>query len=220
MNAKRRAPYVPVVGIEGCGKSTQWQMLRQRVSLELREMTFTREPGGTELGERIREVFLSPQGMEADPRTQCYLNLGQRRENVRRVVAPSINAGVPVFSDRGDACMVAIQGYGRQALDLVPWMLGEREAVFDGYEPTLYIFIDTPPDKARARVMARGGKSGNPSGFDAQSIEFYQRVRDGYHAFFDNTMVPVRVAVVNGDRSEREVHEEIYAIVKEECGWQ
>lgn len=210
-------PYFIIDGTEGCGKGTQVRMLnRQRGFEGSNEMVFTREPGGSPLSDEIRTLFKSELGMKAGAIVQLFLHFAARRSSLEAVIFPALMSGMPIFSDRGDSSTFAYQIYGKQALELEEDFWRIRSLVFEKHAPTLYIFLDVPPEVARARVF-KDTTRGTIDCFDSASLEFYQRVYDGFRSFFQKP--GIRAVRVDGNRPPEVVHEEIYAIVKKECGW-
>jgi len=162
------ARYVAIEGIDGCGKSTQARMLAERVGAVL-----AREPGGTPLGARLRDLLLGP-GAELEPWAEALVLAADRAQTRAEVVAPALAAGRHVVSDRSAWSSLAYQGCGR-GLDL-----GELRRLSDsalrGRWPDLVILLDVGVEEAAAR-RAPGG---SPDRLEAEGAAFLERVRQGF----------------------------------------
>lgn len=170
MSARRlRGRFIAFEGGEGSGKSTQAELLAEAIDARL-----TREPGGTAVGERIREVFLSNDTGELVPRTEVLLVAAARAEHVATVIEPTLESGRDVVCDRFSASSVAYQGYGR---GLVPeevaavsrWASG-------GLEPDLIVLLDVPPEVAAQRL----GAERDPDRVEAAGDDFHRAVAKGF----------------------------------------
>lgn len=166
-------------GGEGAGKSTQARKLAAFLRAQGLRVVETREPGGTPVGERIRDVVLgsagTPDSMEMPAATELLLILAARSAFVRQVVAPALESGAWVVSDRFDLSTFAYQGYGRGiALDQLTRL--NRYAT-NGLRPDLYVVLDLPVGEGLARHL-RDGKSKDR--FESGGTDFLKRVHDGY----------------------------------------
>ncbi len=209
-----KTPFIIIDGLDGCGKGTQLNLLKERASHEGRVFVFTREPGGAPLSEKLRELFKSDIGMKASAFTQSLMMWASRRNYLEEIVWPSLANNVPVISDRGDSSTLAYQVFAKQTPELEPEFWRMRKLVFGEQEPSLYIILDVPAEVARVRSLADGDHS---SQFDIAPIDFYERVRAGFGAFAK--ALPDKVVVIDGDRSPEEIHRDFYRVVSEACGW-
>ncbi len=176
-------------GIEACGKSTQAAILAHHLDAVL-----TREPGGTPLGEHIRELLLDPAlldrgGAAFDARAEALLMAAARAQHVAEVVRPALDAGRDVVSDRFSGSSLAYQGYGR-GLDV-----GEVRRLSDwataGLWPDVTILVDVPEELSYARRQRSA-----PDRFEAESLEFHRRVAEGYRRLASDE--PSRWRVIDG----------------------
>ena len=213
---KNTVPFVVIDGQDGSGKGTQIKLLVERAEREGRNIHPTREPGGARLSEMIREVFVSPEGAEASPRTQFLLMWAARANWLEKVVIPSLERGIPVLADRCDSSTLAYQIYAKEGRDLETWFWEMRGRIFGTYTPTRYLIIDVPAEEAKRRVDA--DVSREKSRFDMKPLDFYERVRKGFARFAE--MPDDGVTIINGMRDPEVIHEEVYAIVSKLCGWQ
>lgn len=169
-----RGRFIAFEGAEGVGKTTQIRLLASSLESAGIPSVVTREPGGTSVGEGIRELVLrSP--APVPPETELLLILAARAAFVREVVTPALNAGKWVLSDRFDMSTFAYQGHGR-GIDL-----GQIERLngyaTGGVAPDLYVVLDLAVNEGMAR-QARAGKS--PDRFESAGTAFHQAVREGY----------------------------------------
>lgn len=212
----RKAPFIVIDGLDGCGKGTQIRLLGERAKREERSCAFTREPGGAPLAEELRELFKSDLGSNASALTQLLMVCASRRECLEKAVWPLLEQCVPVISDRCDSSTLAYQIYALNAPELEEEFWRLREVIFGDYPPSIYIFIGVPPNVARGRVVEDGTR-GSLTHFDAKPIEFYERVYKGFCAFANHPSI--KTVFVDGTRTREEIHEDIYRIVSNACGW-
>ena len=195
----RRSWFITFEGPEGAGKTTQ--VARAATTLETLgiDVLVTREPGGTWLGERLREVLLARSGAGAprDATTDALLFNAARRQLVTEVIRPALEAGRTVLCARFADSTLAYQGYGAG----VPLerLAGLASAATDGLQPDLTVLLDLPPD-----VGLRRKAPGEVTRFEADfDLEFHRRVRDGFLAIAARE--PERFAVVDATASEGDV---------------
>ncbi len=170
-----RGRFVVFEGPEGAGKSSQLLLLKERLLAAGIEPLFTREPGGTPLGEAVREVVLDPR-LKVDALAEFLLYSAARAQHVRDVIAPALAAGKDVVCDRFTAASVAYQGYGR-GLDLqLVESLNRRVA--DGLTPDLTVLLDIDPGLGLARASGRAVHDR----LEAAGLAFHHRVREGFVA--------------------------------------
>jgi dTMP kinase len=181
-------------GVEGSGKSTQLELLRQALEGRGREVVVTREPGGTPAGERMRAVLLDP-GVELHPRAEALLFAAARAELVDAVIRPALERGAVVLCDRFLDSSLAYQGDAR-GLGRGPVTEVNRFAT-GGLLPDLVVLLDLDPASGLRR------RSGELDRIEAQDLVFHRRVRQ---AFRDLAAAdPRRFAVVDGAAPVAEV---------------
>lgn len=203
-----RGLFITLEGIDGCGKSTQREMLAEQLKRRGFEIVVTREPGGTEIGEGIRQLLVSDASVHIAPTTELLLYVAARAQHVAELIRPSVDAGRIVISDRYTDSTVAFQGYGR-GLDLDVIESLNRFATGD-LKPDLTIVFDLDPNTARSRSVSRpvGGLLG---AFDEQHADFHQRMRAGYLKLAKND--PSRIHVVDASGSADETHGQVMSVV-------
>lgn len=186
---------VAVEGPEGSGKTTQLELLKGRLADLGIHPRFTREPGGTPLGEAVRSVVLSTHH-EVAPLTEFLLYSAARAQHVKSVIHPALEAGINVITDRFFAASVAYQGYGR-GLDLA-FIQTVNSTATRGIVPDLTLLLDLEPESGLARAAARG----EHDRLESAGLDFHRRVREGYlkQAAHDPSWV-----IIDANASEEEV---------------
>lgn len=163
----RRGRFVVFEGGEGSGKSTQAGLLAASLGAVL-----TREPGGTELGRRVRQLVLDPASPAVDVRAEALLLAADRAQHVVEVIVPALEAGRDVVGDRFSGSTLAYQGYGRGLdLDALAWL---SQWASGGLEPDLVVLLDVP------RAVAAGRAARPPDRMEAEDDGFHARVLEGY----------------------------------------
>jgi dTMP kinase len=186
MSTAQPARFIAFEGGEGCGKSTQAARLADVLGAVL-----TREPGGTELGERLRALLLAPETGDVEPRAEALLMAADRAQHVATVVRPALQAGHHVVTDRFAGSSLAYQGYGRGLpLDEVAQL--SRWAT-DGIWPDLVVFLDVPAEVAASRL------GGELDRFEQAGGGFHYRVSQGFRELAAGE--PERWVVIDGSGS-------------------
>jgi dTMP kinase len=213
-----RGPFITLEGIDGCGKSTQLKMLVGALAAQGVEPIFSREPGGTSVGERLRPLLLSAADLHLSPLTELLLLVAARAQHVEEVIRPGIESGRVVVSDRYIDSSVAFQGYGR-GLNLETVFELNRIAT-GGLLPDLTILYDLDVSVARARLDTRpprqspGHRAVEPARdrFDDEDVAFHERVRRGYLELASRN--PERIAVVDASQTADRTHSATLALVR------
>jgi dTMP kinase len=196
-------------GSEGSGKSTQIARLARRFQKLGREVISVREPGGTEIGEQIRNIIVhNSKGDEMCAETELLLFAAARAQLVREVIAPALIKGTIVLSDRFLDSSTVYQGVARN-LSMDPVNQINRFAVGDVL-PDLTIVIDVPTEVGMARIRQRA--SDLPDRMERENIEFYEKVREGYLVLAKG--IPDRFFVVDGTLNEDAVEKKIWAEIE------
>ena len=196
------AKFITFEGVDGAGKSTHIEWFANTLRQRGIDLLVTREPGGTPLGENLREILLS-QPMHAE--TEALLMFAARREHVEKVIQPALMRGTWVISDRFSDASFAYQGGGRG----VPLVKLEQleQWVHSELQPDLTLLFDIPIEVARQRL------SNNVSldRFEQERGDFFERVRQAYLARAAKT--PQRFAVIHAEKTMAEVKERLSRIV-------
>lgn len=199
--------FITVEGVEGAGKSTLIDALRRCLEDRDLDVVVTREPGGTRLGEAIREILLDEQQREMVPEAELLLMFAARAQHVKERIRPALAAGQWVVCDRFTDATYAYQGYGR-GLDAE--RIAQLEAwLQDGLRPDLTLLLDLPVDEGMART---GGRSG-PDRFERENRDFFEQVRRGYLALAEAE--PKRFKTVDASQTRDEVRRAVEEIVKD-----
>ncbi|HEX8354008.1 MAG TPA: dTMP kinase [Pyrinomonadaceae bacterium] len=196
--------FITFEGIDGCGKSTQLRMLASELRLRGREVVATREPGGTPLGSRIRQLLLDSEE-QVDPLAELLLYAADRAQHVRTHVRPALDSGHIVLSDRYADATVAYQGAGRGFPDeLVSELVGLATG---GLMPHLTLVFDLPVDESQRRQEARRTSKGQKQDrLDSEDAAFHTRVRDAYLRIAAAEPERVRVIDAAGSVQETQAH--------------
>lgn len=174
-----RGRLIALEGIDGCGKSTQTRILVERLGVDsVLVPVATFEPGATPLGASLRDLLLGRDGAPVAPRAEALLMAADRAQHVADVIAPALEAGHWLVTDRYSASTLAYQGYGRgldlmELKEIVGWATG-------GLRPDLTVLFDLPVAVAAARRQGDGGDGDDR--MEAEGLAFQQRVADGFLA--------------------------------------
>ncbi|MGH7965160.1 MAG: dTMP kinase [Candidatus Binatia bacterium] len=201
-------------GIEGSGKSTQIALLAQALRAQSREVVVTREPGGTAIGQVLRRLLLEPSATPLAPGAELLLMLADRAQHVQEVIAPGLQANKIVICDRFVDSTTAYQGFGRGIeADLLTRL---NAFACSGYMPALTFVLDLPVTEGLRRAQQRRSRTEAADHFEAEAVEFHERVRAGYLQVARTD--PQRVYVVDAARPVEVIHQEILAIVQARLG--
>jgi len=207
--------FITFEGIEGCGKSTQLELLKAHLEKKGRAVFSVREPGGTLLGERVRSVLLNGTEEGIDPWAELFLYEACRAQLVAKVIRPALAQGKVVLCDRFFDSTLAYQGFGR-GLD-VEKIEGLNALATGGLVPDLTFLVDCAEEVGLKRAWARINESmgAREDRFEKEELAFHRRVRDG---FLEIARAAPRVKVVDGSREISTVHGEIRDIIEGVAG--
>jgi dTMP kinase len=211
-NRARRGMFISFEGLDGCGKSTQLERLAATLRQQGIEVVTTREPGGTEIGERIRAVLLDSRTAGLDSEAEMALMFASRAQLIAEVIQPALAAGKWVLSDRFTDSTEAYQGGGRQ-LGSEPVLELHRLLCGDVW-PELTILMDSDVNSSVRRARRRNKAAEHDENrFEKESQAFFTRVRDGFLAIAKRE--PQRVVKIDARPPIEAVHDEIVRVVKE-----
>ena len=166
--------FISFEGGEGAGKSTQIRRLAERLTADGGDVVLTREPGGSNGAEQIRDLILNGDADRWSPVTETLLMYAARRDHIERVIRPALDRGAIVLCDRFADSTRAYQGAGGNApLALIKAM---EEHVLAGLKPDLTLIFDMPVDAGLARAAARGGEAR----FESKGLAFHQRLAEAF----------------------------------------
>ena len=210
--AMNRAPTIKVImfitleGIDGCGKTTQAEMLVGWLRGRGHKVLHTREPGGTEIGRKIRAILLDPENKKITGLTELMLYSADRAQHLAEIIEPALKEGCVVVCDRFSDATEAYQGHAR-GLRLETIEMLTRIATA-GRKPDLTLLLDIPADKALSRAKAREEDGdGKEARFEQESLRFHEKVREGYLKIAARE--PGRVKVIDATGSPEEVQARI-----------
>ena len=202
-----RLPFITFEGSEGCGKSTQVQRLTARLDRAGVPYLLTREPGGTEIGESIRELLqFAPQSIGMTPHAELLLFEASRSQLVREKIKPALEHGLCVISDRFFDSTTVYQGVARK-LDrqfveqLNAFAIGDCRP-----DVTFVLDVDSRIAHSRMRHTPR-----RPDRMEQESTEFYEQVREAYRELAARE--PNRIVLLDGSRPEDNIEDEIWEII-------
>lgn len=198
-----RGRFITLDGVDGAGKSTHLAFVADWLRGQGRDVVLTREPGGTPLGESLRELLLT---RDMDPGTELLLMFAARQEHLAGLILPALERGAWVVSDRFTDASYAYQCGGRG-------IATERVAALEnwvqrGFQPDLTLLFDVPPEVAEARRSAARAADR----FESEAGAFFSRVRDAYLA--RARAEPSRVRVLDARQSIAEIQEQIAALLR------
>ncbi len=200
--------FITLEGIDGSGKSTQLKMLADALRRQGIEAVTTREPGGTPLGRRLREAFLETHEA-VSPIAELLLFAADRAQHVEHLIKPSLAEGKIVISDRYADATAAYQGAGRGfPLDTIAEVIRLATA---GLSPDMTLFFDIPVESAVQRMQVRPDSEAKANRMDAETAEFYDRVRRAYLDIAARESD--RFVVIDASHTVEEVHRKVMLAV-------
>lgn len=205
--------FITFEGIEGTGKSTQIARLTEYLQERGKEVLLTLEPGGSRIGRELRKMLLHMDSVDLTGESELFLYLADRAQHVSQVIRPALEQGKVVISDRFADSTVVYQGYGR---GLDPKLLHQfNDIAVTGCWPDLTLLFDIEPEIGLKRAMTRNladGKTKEEGRFEAESLAFHSRVREGYLTWA--ALHADRIKVVDAAPSPDAVFEQMVAVVE------
>ena len=199
--------FITFEGIDGCGKSTQCELLKNYLSDNGKDFIFVREPGGTVIGERIREILLDKKNTQMTPRTELLLFEAARAQITDEVIKPALDEGRIVICDRFFDSSSAYQGMARgMGMDFVSSL---NMAATGGLKPDVTFFFDITAEEA----LSRRGKRGEASDrIELAGMKFQEDVRRGYLELAENS--DGRIVTIDASKSVEDIFEEVKGALK------
>ena len=198
----KKGLFITFEGADGCGKTTQFNLLKEYLTNKGYDVIITREPGGKGLGEKIREILLNYDG-EVSNRCESFLFLADRAQNIDVIVKPSIENGKIVLCDRHTDSSVAYQGYGR-GLDINEINMLNNLAT-GGLKPDLTLVFDVDVETSMKRVGDEKDR------MESSGVEFFNKVRNGYLELAKKE--PDRIKVIDSTRKIEQIHSDVINII-------
>ena len=204
MENRKNGLFISFEGIDGCGKTTQIELLKKYLDEKKYETIVTLEPGGCEIGKNLREILLFHKGYVSDI-AEMFLYLADRAQHIQEIVLKNINEGRIVLCDRCIDSTVAYQGYGRKGnIEQINLL---NKIATNGIEPDLTIVFDVDIETAQKRI-------GNTKDrMEKEGIEFHKRVREGYLELAKK--YPKRIKVINSNQEIEKVFSDLKSIIAE-----
>lgn len=198
--------FISFEGIDGCGKSTQADLLRSYLESKGEQVELLREPGGTALSEQIREILLNPNNDKMDPSTESILLSACRAQLTREIIIPALERGNIVICDRYADSTLAYQGYGR-GINL-EWLEKLNAFATAGLKPDITLLVDLPVDEAFNRMQSKSFDR-----IEMEGIEFLDKVRSGYLELTDR--FSKRYFMIDGMETIEEMSKKIINKIEE-----
>ena len=197
--------FITIDGVEGAGKSTQIDLICSYLQRKGIEVVRTREPGGTDVGEKIRSVLLDVDNQEMHSDTELLLMFSSRNELIQNKIIPALDNGSWVVSDRFTDASFAYQGGGRmldleRIAKLEDWVLGD-------FQPDLTLFLDISVEEGMTRIEARAAKDR----IELEERAFFERVRSVFIS--RSEAFPERIKLIDASGAIDDVHEKIRLLV-------
>ncbi|MEC7595499.1 MAG: dTMP kinase [Pseudomonadota bacterium] len=197
--------FITIDGVEGAGKSTQIDLICSYLNRKEIEVVRTREPGGTEVGEKIRSVLLDVENQAMHSDTELMLMFSSRNELIQNKIIPALNDGYWVVSDRFTDASFAYQGGGRmlnleRIAELEDWVLGD-------FKPDLTVLLDVSVEVGMARIEARAAKDR----IELEEREFFERVRSVFIS--RSEAFPERIKLIDASGTVDDIHSKIRALI-------
>jgi len=202
-----RGKFITLEGVDGAGKSTHLDWIAAQIEAAGNKVVVTREPGGTPLGEALRQLLLT-QVMHLE--TETLLMFAARREHLEQVILPALAAGTWVLSDRFTDASFAYQGGGR-GLDLGRIEILENW-VHQGLQPDLTLMFDLSVEEAKRR---RAAATAAPDRFEQEDLDFFARVRAAYLA--RAARYPQRIRLIDASRTVEDIRKSLEEILVMAC---
>lgn len=203
--------FISLEGSDGAGKSTQIANVKQFFVDRGITPLMTREPGGTSISEKLREILLDKNNSEMAPVTEMMIYAASRAQLVAEEIKPALERGEVIICDRFIDSSIAYQGYGRGLGDMVEKV---NSYAIDGILPDITIFLDLDPAIGRERISTRAGAS-TPDRLEQEKMDFHYRVYNGYKTVAAAN--PERVALIDANRSIEEIKADIYDRLESLC---
>ncbi|NLL13614.1 MAG: dTMP kinase [Fibrobacter sp.] len=204
----RKGVFITFEGIDGCGKSTQLELAAKKLGEQSFPLLVTREPGGTAIAEKIREILISPQNSEMVNECELLMYLAARAQHVREKIIPAIEQGFVVLCDRFQEATFAYQGFGRN----IPLDFLEKINSFatGGLSPDLTFVFDISVDLSNERMQKMNKAKDR---LELNGRTFYQKIAEGYR--FLAKKEPQRILLLDGSEPLERISEQVYCKIKD-----
>ena len=201
MSISTKGIFISFEGIDGCGKSTQVKLLKDKLNSDGKNVKLVREPGGTPISEKIRDILLNPDNNSMSSKTEALLMTASRAQLTKEVIIPHLKSGYFVIADRYADSTLAYQGGGR-SLEMKNLLHINKFATYD-LEPDITFFIDISPEDA----LSRSAKD-SPDRIESAGLKLQQQVREAYFQLTDQ--YSSRFTIINGNDTIDGIHSIIW----------
>ncbi|MDC0127888.1 dTMP kinase [Methylophilaceae bacterium] len=196
---KSKAKFLTLEGVDGAGKSTCIKFIKKYFLGKNFNYVFTREPGGTLLGEKLREILLHD---KMEPETETLLMFSARNEHIHQIIKPNLKAGLIVVSDRFTDATFAYQSGGKYVQKEKINIL--KNWVHEDLKPDLTLLFDLPVDVSLSRLNS----DGNLDKFEKEAADFHTRIRESYLTLAKSE--PKRFEIINSNQNINIIEKEVY----------
>ena len=203
-----RGLFITLEGGDGAGKSTQIRNIESFFDKKGLVVVHTREPGGTAISEKLRDILLDAKNLEMNAVTEMLIYAAARAQHVREFVEPALEKGKIVVCDRFVDSSIAYQAYGRELGDMVGKV---NSYAIDGVMPDITFWMDIDPKEGKERVS----KMGDFDRLEMEQLDFHYKVRGGYQALAEQN--PERIKRIDASKAVDEISRDIEAYLVELC---
>lgn len=204
--------FISICGVEGAGKTTQLRHISEFLKSTGRNFVMTREPGGTEIGMKIRRILLDPENRDLTPKAELFLYAADRIQHIEQIILPALKEGKIVVTDRFVDSTTVYQGYARGIdLELVEKI---NELVLNGLKPDLTLLLDISPTVGLARVRDQfqlGERAESESRFEREELVFHEKIRKGFLTLAQKEMN--RFRIIDADRDPDMVKQDVIRVL-------
>jgi len=197
-----KGKYIVIEGVDGAGKDTQLDMVKEFLP---DDTIYTREPRGTEMGKKLREIIVTS---DLDPMTEILLFYAARRELMKNIILPALDAGKTVVSNRNELTTYAYQLHAHERTDLESFTDNLSKEILGDIQPDFVLYFDIPLSIRHERIK---GRVDQIDSFDTKADEFFERARVGYKKHIQK----YPHAVVDASGTREEVHELTKEVLQE-----
>lgn len=202
MENNKKGLFITFEGIDGCGKTTQIELLEKYLNSKNYKTIVTLEPGSTQIGKKLRQILLHHEGFVSD-RAELFMYLADRAQHIEEIVMPNINNGKIVLCDRHTDSTLAYQGYARGG-NIEQLQILNSIATSD-LKPDITFLFDIDIQTAQKRLGAIKDR------LEASGYDFYQKVRNGYLSL--SKKFPERIKIIDASLTPEDVSEQVKTII-------
>lgn len=200
----KKGQLIVVEGLDGSGKDTAVDLLK----IDFPEIAYTREPGGTEVAEEIRRIFMGNKNRseKLDTLTELFLMHAARRQHIINFIQPKLESGVSVVCNRFDPSTYAYQLFANGKTEIYGDLFHQLHRLTVGiFEPNLYILLDVLPEESKRRAQVRSSEGGEVSRFDEKPVEYYRKIRAGYIDYLKR-FCNKKYVIIDANKSKEDVY--------------